>query len=623
MMKEENKKKKKHTGRWILGWFLALAAVILGVVFVESYRSKEEYDILRSEMASRYGENHEIEGSDYDAELAVKCSNGTFVGKETDGVRAYKGIPYAEPPVGKLRWKPPVPAEENDKTYEAFYFGKSCIQTEVESERASFYEKGEDCLTLNIWTDDSEKKDDKAVMVFFPGGAYGWGGTADPLYDGHNFAHAQKDVVLVTVNYRVGLMGFMDFSTVEGGEEYAFSGNLGLLDQICALKWVRENIRRFGGDPGNVTIFGESAGGSSVSLLPLIDEAKGLFRRVIAQSGSPAFTYSRKECQLLTGKLLEKTSARSMDDLMALSEEELMKINEDLNNSNNFPERDGIVLPEDLHAAYDSGITADVDMLIGTNADETRYWIGEVGGFHIYRAAVPLFYKSTLDRIPEEDKRYARAFVALQNDDLLWSTTEFLNDLLFRGPAISQASAHARNGGKVYMYYWTRKSALPHYGACHAVELAYVFGNVDDTVYTGERADEELSHTVQNMWVNFAKTSDPGTGEYDWEPYDESTRKTLLLGDEIGLVSDPLKEQRILIEPLLKYDFNGNYRIVDYALRVLVRDILIAVLILFAVEAVLFIIYRLMKRAAVRSVEKDLTQPDPLSKELANKDDMN
>ena len=143
------------------------------------------------------------------------------------------------------------------------------------------------------------------------------------------------------------------------------------------------------------------------------------------------------------------------------------------------------------------------------------------------------------------------------------------------------------------------------------------------TVYTGERADEELSHTVQNMWVNFAKTSDPGTDEYDWEPYDESTRKTLLLGDEIGLASDPLKEQRILIEPLLKYDFNGNYRIVDYALRVLVRDILIAVLILFAAEAVLFIIYRLMKHAAVRSVEKNLTQPDPLSKELANKDDMN
>ena len=615
-MKEENgnKKKKKHLRLWFLGWLLMLAAVILGVVFVDGYRSKEEKELLRTEMAAMYGENHQIDGRDYDTDLAVKCSNGTFVGREADGVRAYKGIPYAEPPVGELRWKPPVLAKEDDGTYEAFYFGKSSIQTEAESERASFYAKGEDCLTLNIWSDSSEDADRKAVMVFFPGGAYGWGGTADPIYDGHNFARAQKDVVLVTVNYRVGLMGFMDFSSVEGGEEYTGSGNLGLLDQICALKWVRENIRQFGGDPDNVTIFGESAGGSSVSLLPLIDDAKGLFKRIIAQSGSPAFTYSREECQLLTEKLLKKTGAKSMDDLVALSEEEIMEINEDLNDYNNFPERDGIILPEDLHAAYDSGITADVDMLIGTNADETRYWIGEVGGFRIYQAAVPLFYKSTVNRIADEDKGYARAFMALQNDNLLWNATEFLNDLLFRVPAISQASAHERNGGKVYMYYWTKISDIPHYGACHAVELAYVFGNVDDTIYTGKRADEELSRTVQEMWVNFAKTSDPGTEKYDWEPYDEITRQTQVLGDEIRMVSDPLKEQRVLIEPLLQYDFNGNYMIADYALRVLVRDILVAVLILLILEAVFYIIYRLMKRSAIRSVEKDRTRFDSQSK---------
>ena len=592
---EGNRKKKKSIRKWFLVWLLALVVVVLGVILVEGHKSERETGLLRAQMSALYGENQPLEAGQYDPELAVTCHNGTFVGRETDGVRAYKGIPYAEPPVGKLRWKRPVLAKENDGTYEAYYFGKSCIQTEAESERASFYAKGEDCLTLNVWSGSRKTAKDRPVMVFFPGGAFGWGGTADPLYDGHNFVHAHDDVILVTVNYRVGLMGFMDFSSVKGGEEFEGSGNLGLLDQVCALRWIRENIRQFGGDPENVTIFGESAGGSSVSLLPLMDDAKGLFKRIIAQSGSPAFTYSREECRLLTDKLLEKTGAKSMDDLMALSEEELMKINEDLNNYNNFPERDGIILPEDLQEAYASGRASDVDMLIGTNADEARYWIGEVGSYHIYRAAVPLFYESIVNQISDEDRGYARAFLALQREDVVWNITEFLNDLLFRVPAVSQASAHARNGGNTYMYYWTRESDIPHYGACHAVELAYVFGNVDDTIYTGEAAEEELSRTIQQMWVNFAKTSDPGTAEHPWEQYDEQNRQTMLLGNEIRMIQDPMKEQRVLIEPLMKYHFNGNYMVADYALRVLLRDILLAVLILLGVEAAIYVIYRVVK----------------------------
>ena len=133
-------------------------------------------------------------------------------------------------------------------------------------------------------------------MVFFHGGSYGWGGTSDPIYDGHNLVEKYPDLVLVTAEYRTGIMGFMDFSGVPGGEDYSTSGNLGLLDQVCALEWVQKNIRAFGGDPENVTIFGESAGAGSVSLLPLIEGTDGLFRRIIMESGSPALTYSREEC---------------------------------------------------------------------------------------------------------------------------------------------------------------------------------------------------------------------------------------------------------------------------------------------------------------------------------------
>ena len=367
---------------------------------------------FRKQMRERIGMNRELTGQNYDAALAVKCHNGTFVGTERDGVRSFKGIPYAMPPVGRRRWKAPEAAARDDGVYEARFFGKSCIQTEEASERASLYMQGEDCLTLNIWTccRNEESSADKAVMVFIHGGSYGWGGSSDPLYDGHNFVQRHREVVLVTINYRIGLFGFIDFSKVKGGEAYRESGNLGLLDQICALNWIRRNIRGFGGDPEKVTLFGESAGASSVSLLPLIDSAQGLFKRVIAESGSIAFTYSREEAQALTAKLLGETGASCMEELEAIEEDSLRKINKKLNDHNIFPVRDGIVLPEDLYEAYQGGKGAGIDMLIGTNADETRYWIGEMGSWFRYWCAVPVFGPQHHTRLPKRGQRSGEGF---------------------------------------------------------------------------------------------------------------------------------------------------------------------------------------------------------------------
>ena len=535
----------------------------------------------RKQMRERIGFNRELTGQNYNTALAVKCHNGTFVGTERDGVRSYKGIPYAMPPVGRRRWKAPEAAAPDEGVYEARFFGNSCIQTEEASERASLYIQGEDCLTLNIWTcrGNQEPSPDKAVMVFIHGGSYGWGGSSDPLYDGHYFVYRHKEVVLVTINYRIGIFGFIDFSKVKGGEAYRESGNLGLLDQICALEWIRRNIRGFGGDPEKVTLFGESAGASSVSLLPLIDSAKGLFKRVIAESGSIAFTYSREESQALTAKLLEETGASCMEELAALDEDRLRTINKKLNDHNIFPVRDGIILPEDLYEAYQGGKGAGIDMLIGTNADETRYWIGEMGSWFRYWCAVPVFVRSLIHSFNKEDRDLAEAFMAIQNGSPAHRATEFFNELVFRVPSIVQASAHAENGGNTYMYYWTKRSSIPHYGACHAVELAYVFGNIGETIYTGKKADKKLSDIVQDMWARFAVSGDPGSEEYPWEQYvtsETSTRSsrmrmTMMLGDEIRMVSDPQKENRILIEPLLVYRCNGNYdqtgKIVNYLKR--------------------------------------------------------
>ena len=524
-----------------------------------------EVSDAKAYMESIYGENEEITGT-YDRTMAVKCYNGTFVGKSENNVISYKGIPYAEAPVGELRWKSPIFAPQSDGVYEAYYYGKSPIQTEWPSEVGSYYVQGEDCLKLNIWTNRKNDAADKTVMVFFHGGSYGWGAASDPMYDGHNLVEKFDDIILVTVEYRTGLMGFIDFSSVEGGEAFETSGNLGLLDQVCALKWIKNNIAGFGGDPENITIFGESAGAGSVSLLPLIEDTEGLFNRVIAQSGSIALTYSTQECQNLTQMLLEKTGCTNMDDLMALSEDELMAVNEELNDFNNYPERDGVVLPENLYAAYDTGVTCALDMLIGTNADEVRYWIRELGyyntmisGSAIYQMGMPVLYENNIMQIEDNDMKYLDIFMSLQNDARAWNLTEFYNEAVFRVPAIVQTTAHVNHGGDAYMYYWTYPGEQESLGACHAVELSYVFNNLDQTIYTGDHIDVELADTVQQMWVNFARTGDPSTAQYTWEKYTADMRMTMTLGEDIAMVSDLKGEQRVLIEPLLKYGLNGCY----------------------------------------------------------------
>ncbi|MBQ3418312.1 MAG: carboxylesterase/lipase family protein [Ruminococcus sp.] len=518
---------------------------------------------IKEMMSARYGENQRLSGG-CDPALAVRCVNGTFVGKTEEDVSVFLGIPFAQPPVGELRWKRPLPVQPDGGVYEAYFNGRSPIQTEWATERASYYPQGEDCLYLNIWCSRVCTDPKKPVMVFFHGGSYGWGGTADPLYDGKNFVSSHPDIVLVTVGYRTGLMGFVDLSYVKGGEDFPDAPNLGILDQIEALRWVKQNIDGFSGDPDNVTIFGESAGGGSVSLLPIIDEAKGLFRRVIAESGSVSLTFSKKECADYTRRLLKESGCRSMDELMALSEDELKKVNEALNSYNNFPQRDGRLIPLDPYAPYLDGTTVDVDMLIGTNANESNYWIGEVGGIVPFRFSIPVKFENDMRLLSPSDRKRVKKAMSYMKGQEIWRMTEFYNEVMFRLPAVRQAESHAKNGGRVYMYYWTQPSAIRYCGACHAVELSYVFQNPKETIYTGEPADPGLTETVGNMWANFARTGDPSVPDFDWIAYDEKRRTTAIIGRTPQIKCDPLKTQRELLSPLLRYMINASYASLDY-----------------------------------------------------------
>lgn len=510
-----------------------------------------------------YGQNLIVTG-EFDPLLSAKCCNGTFVGTKKGGICEFRGIPYAKPPVKELRWKAPKAVEDNDTVWQAVYNGKSPIQTEWRTELASFYMQGEDCLYLNVWKNLEDNTQNKPVMVFFHGGSYGWGGTADPMYDGTNFVTKQKDVVLVTVGYRVGLMGFVDLSYFEGGKEYPDAPNLGILDQIEALRWIKKNISAFGGNPKNVTIFGESAGGGSVSLLPMIPRAKGLFKRFIAESGSVALTFSKRECRELSKRLMRESKTRSVKELLELSEYELKNLNEKLNEYNNFPQRDGRLIPLDPYFPYERGMTSDVDMLIGTNSEEMNYWIGEIGGVVPFRFSIPVKFENDMKKLPSKDKKRVNHFINKMTGHSMWRMARFYDEMMFRLPAVEQATLHQKNGGKAYMYYWTVPSKLPLRKACHAVELAYVFGNINETIYTGEVADESLSDTVMTMWSNFARTGDPSTDDLAWEEYTEQSRATMVFSDQPHIKYDVLRGRRKLLSPLLRHMINPSYSTLDY-----------------------------------------------------------
>jgi len=588
--KEKQEKKKRCGGMCYCCCccFFILLLIGTGVAFIffstKKFKINEFTDSnAGAKYSFKFEKNQIIEG-EYDQTLAVQCENGIFVGKKYGEIITFKGIPYAQPPTGSLRWKPPVKMEvnsENIPVYQAFHFGYSPIQTQWASEAASYYEQSEDCLTLNIWMANFSEEL-RPVIVFIYGGSYGWGGSVDPLYDGINFVKKNPDVIFVSINYRVGIMGFIDFSKVKGGEEYQKSGNLGILDQIQALRWIKNNIAEFGGDPNNITVLGESAGAGSVSLLSIIPQAKGLFNRVIVQSGSIALTYSKKECEKLTKLLLEEANADTMEDLLTLNEETLKEINIKLNDYSNFPERDGIIIPEDLYEAYYNGSSKNIDMLIGTNHDESRYWIRAFGNEYVSQMAIPILYENNMKEVSDDDKNKAERFVRLQESSYPWSISEFYNELLFRLPAMEQAIGHSKNEGNAYMYYWADKTSYKSVSANHGVELSVVLNNLNSTVYEEHLINKHLVDMVQTMWVNFAKTGNPSVGNMTWEKFDPAKKNVIMLGDDIHMEDKLYEEHYVLLKPLLKYKFNGSYTDLDYNVNYVQKVIIGIVCILIA-----------------------------------------
>ena len=516
---------------------------------------KMDAAIIAEGIQSLYGENNKITDGEYDKSLAAKCINGTFVGKKSQDVIAYKGIPYVgKQPSGELRWKAPVDYVRDDGVYEAYYFGRIPRQEASPAQVGSYYPQSEECLYLNVWKSVADQSVKKPVMVWIHGGAFEIGSTVEPREEGTNFIQENPDVILVTVEYRLNIFGFFHLSHLPDGGDYPDAQNLGILDQVMALKWVHENIAAFGGDPDNVTIFGESAGGASVTLLPLIDGAQEYFRRVIAESGAPIFTRSTEESIACTNEVMELLGCKSVADLQKVDVEKFLHIAGEALNLRTWAERDGSILPLDPYAAYEDGAAKNLDFLQGCNKDEMGYFVWGFG-LDFYNAFANDRKAKKLSQLTADEKELVASYCKEVKDvsPEYSSATRLFDQLVFIAPLFRMSENQTKAGGKNYTYFFTPESGTPLIRSGHGIELAVVFNHPEETLVTGRALDETFCKTLRRMWVQFAKTGNPSlTAEqspdgkvHDWPVYDLKD-KYVMVFDEFNIHPQKEAEREIL-----------------------------------------------------------------------------
>lgn len=458
-------------------------------------------------------------------------------------MRVYRGIPFAAPPVGELRWKAPQPPASWQGMRAAAQEPNACWQTPYPAAAALYQAKlpplSEDCLYLNIWTSAKSAQDRFPVMVWIHGGGFTRGSGTGVAYDGEILA--RKGVVLVTFNYRLGAFGFFAHPglTQESGRHA--SGNYGLMDQIAALEWVRKNIAAFGGDPKRVTIFGESAGSWAVSALMASPQAKGLFQRAIGESGGQFGSMDTLADAEKIGVRLAATlkadqgsAADAVKALRAIPAEELLKATD---HETVRAIVDGFVLPQTVAEIFAAGKQNDVPLLIGNNADEGTSLAPQ--GVNI-KAAV--FTSGVRMRYGKLADQFLTLYPAGSDEEAVKSFYAAYRDQAFGWEMRTWARMQTKTGHHpVFLYYFTRNAPGPlgqRFRAFHALEIAYVFGNFP-WPFPWEDVDHKLSDAMTSYWTNFARNGDPnGEDLPKWPVYSASADQSLELGDKIAVRSE-------------------------------------------------------------------------------------
>jgi para-nitrobenzyl esterase len=500
----------------------------------------------------------------------VVTQAGRLEGTQAGELHVFRGIPFAAPPVGAQRFRPPQPVAPWTGTRDATRFGGSAPQRPLQLAFLPGFEVGEqseDCLYLNVTTpglDDARRP----VLVWIHGGGFAIGSGSQTMYDATHLAR-RGDVVVVTINYRLGALGFLELSQLLG-DEYRGAGNLGIQDQIAALRWVRDNVAAFGGDPGNVTIFGESAGGMSVGTLLGTPSAAGLFRRAIAQSGAAHNAHPPEVAHEVAERTLaalgiprgEAWRLREVSPAQLLEAQDKVSL-EVMGRIAMLPFQptlDGEVLPERAIDAIRRGLSRDVSVMAGSTRDEWNLFammdpnlasLDEAG-------LVGRLGRWLGDRTGELVETYRKAREGRTKTDPRALFLAIESDRVFRIPGVRLAEAQSAHQPETYSYLYTWESPLfgDMLGACHGVDVPFTFGVVDlpgaDRFIGQGPAVSELAQRTMDAWIGFARGGAPGhAGIGEWPRYDTDARATMLLGAECGAESDPFGAERRAWDGLL------------------------------------------------------------------------
>jgi para-nitrobenzyl esterase len=468
----------------------------------------------------------------------VRTGSGLVSGVpgELPGVRVFKGIPFAAPPVGNLRWRAPAPAAKWSGVRAADTFSANCMQRAAggggfppHGGDRSATTMSEDCLYLNVYTTAASANARLPVMVWIHGGALTSG--AGAIYEGEELA--RKGVVVVTVNYRLGVFGFLAHPELTKESEHHASGNYGFLDQIAALQWVHRNVAAFGGDPSNITIFGESAGSWSVNYLTATPLTKGLFERAIGESGgefAPERTLAEAEQDGV--RFARSVGAESVAALRAKPAGELERAGQFRTAAN----VDGWFLPEDVYTIFSQGKQNDVPMLIGSNADEGTIFTRSTTG--------DAFREQSRRRYGADTDAFLKLYPFASDTEATEAAAASMRDFTFGWEMRTWARMQRQTGkANVYLYFFSRVPPGPtaaRVGAQHGAEIPYVFDWVNGRYQTGtpwEDVDRRLADQVSSYWVNFAATGNPnGKGLPSWPVYEAREDQVMRFGDatEVG-----------------------------------------------------------------------------------------
>ena len=477
-----------------------------------------------------------LAGADFAADLVAETRTGKVGGAFLPGrgMRVFKGIPYAAPPVGSLRWCPPRPPAPWQGIRSALEFGPDCPQTGDVGSRAP--SMSEDCLYLNIWSPTGAQPASLPVMVWIHGGSFVSGSGSEKRLDGARLAQ-QGPVVVVTINYRVGLFGFFSHPALSSESSNRTSGNYGLLDQICALRWVRDNIAQFGGDPGRVTAFGVSAGSAGISLLLTSPLAAGLFQQAILESPGAA----RRLASLADAEIAGMTLGYDLGALRALTAQEILdktsllapKVRGLTASRVLRPIRDGHVIAEDERPAFKNGRLHKMPIIVGSNRDEGSQFTAT------WPFATLAQYQSLVAaNFTGHEERALAVYPAATDDDVAPRVGEMFADTQFNYGIRLLAQSMSAQGKPTWRYLFTRRRPGQNDGPHHVQEVPYVFGNLSDVraedVGAQDNTDELISTSMMKAWLAFAATGSPnGPGLAAWPAYDAESDCYLEFGDDV------------------------------------------------------------------------------------------